>query len=124
MGANKAIAIMAIGAVLALTASPCLAQNASGSYLTGNALLERCSAATGSFDSGVCSGYVTGVVDAIETAQGVFGAKSKVCVPEQATIGQVRDIVKRFLDSHPAVRHMTASSLAWAAIQEAFPCSP
>jgi hypothetical protein len=66
-------------------------------------------------------GFITGIADA--------GAYSEVqgrsfCMPIGATEGQIRDIVKNWLEKYPEKRHLFAAGLVAQALQEAFPCSP
>jgi Rap1a immunity proteins len=60
-------------------------------------------------------GYVAGVADSYE----VLGV---VCVPSKVTLGQLQDVVLKYLDAHPEGRHNIAASLVLKALTEAFPC--
>jgi len=62
----------------------------------------------------VALGYVQGIVDAF--------SRTVVCVPEHVTAGQVRDLVKSFLETNPAIRHFSADSLALEAISRVWGC--
>jgi hypothetical protein len=44
------------------------------------------------------------------------------CLPEGVKPLQVADVVILWLRNHPENRHMSASSLAAAALKEKFPC--
>ena len=106
-----------VAAALAVSSLP-----ASANYLTGKDLYGDCSKPQGSFSQGFCSGYISGVVDAIEHYQVSKGAEKIVCVPKEASIGQVKEVVVRYLTQHPDERNNTASSLVWDAVRKAFPC--
>jgi hypothetical protein len=45
-----------------------------------------------------------------------------ICLPENATLGQITDVVCKYLKDNPTMRHFTASSLTDIALREAFPC--
>ena len=113
MSVRKAV----LAAAFAVSSSPALAN-----YLTGKDLYGDCSKPQGSFSQGFCSGYISGVVDAIEHYQVGKGAEKSVCVPKEASIGQVKEVVVRYLTQHPDERNYTASSLVWDAVRNAFPC--
>ncbi|WP_425475910.1 Rap1a/Tai family immunity protein [Mesorhizobium yinganensis] len=86
---------------------------AQAGFTDGNELNEDCSGGTkGSFRSGACIGYVAGVVDADE---GIGN-----CLPYGPKMGQIRDVVKQYLQDHPESRHYNASSLVVIAVREAF----
>ena len=106
-----------LAAALAISSSP-----ASANYLTGKDLYADCSKPQGSFSQGFCSGYISGVVDAIEYYQVSKGAEKSVCIPKEVSIGQVKEIVVRYLTQHLDQRNNTASSLVWDAVRNAFPC--
>lgn len=106
-----------LAAALAISSPPALAN-----YLTGKDLYADCSKPQGSFSQGFCSGYISGVVDAIEYYQVGKGAEKSVCLPKEASIGQVKEIVVRYLTQHPDQRNNTASSLVWDAVRNAYPC--
>jgi len=65
------------------------------------------------------SGYVIGVADTYKA----LGASLVVCLPRNATEGQVGDVVLKYLDDHPEERHHKAATLALTALTLAFPCS-
>lgn len=44
------------------------------------------------------------------------------CLPEGVTMGQIRDVVTRSLESNPEQRHEMASWLVMKALQKGFPC--
>lgn len=92
---------------------------------TGNELQTLCANAEvhdGSFNSGMCLGYVVGVVEMHKTATEVLHAKGMFCMPSGVTHGQATLVVKKYLGAHPEKLHFAASSLVPVALQEAFPC--
>ena len=59
------------------------------------------------------SGLVTGLMPLLNAAG---------CVPDGVTIGQVKDILKKYLKSNPSERHLHISVLFDGAMNEAFGC--
>lgn len=59
--------------------------------------------------------YVAGAAD---FAMGMH----MVCVPNRAQVGQLRDVVIKYLDEHPEHRHYSADSIVVTALREGFPC--
>jgi hypothetical protein len=77
-----------IGAMLVVACGgPVLAAN------DGNELLRWCLQPDGTFANGYCLGYISGIDDALEGG-------AAVCVPEEVTRGQVRDVVVRYLQAN------------------------
>lgn len=91
---------------------------------TGNRLFEDCRAAN-YFNRGYCGGYVTGIVDTIESLQsrGIL-PRDALCIPEESTKGQLVDVVLKYLEQNPERRHLEAGSLVPEALNRAFPCPP
>lgn len=61
------------------------------------------------------AGYVKGAVDSANG--GAF------CVPSGILVGQITDVVFRYLDTHPEQRHQSAHLLVITALKEKFPCA-
>jgi hypothetical protein len=92
-------------AVLALVCGPAQAQ-----FFSGNELYER-------LRDGRLSQvmfYVAGVHDAND--------KVLFCSPSDVTLGQALDVVKRYLETRPEQRHLSADFLASQAMRAAWPC--
>src|SRR5688500_17634980 len=64
------------------------------------------------FRAGNCVGYVWGVAGALDG--------SSFCLSKGVQQRQVIDVVKRWLDDHPEVRHFAASCLVAEALKEKF----
>lgn len=100
--------------VICLLSTPSFA-----SAMDGNGLLSECSDDEGSFSSGVCSGFVSGVAH-------VIGSNSingyTACFPENVSYGQLRRVAVNHLEKHPDLLHYSASSLVAEAFATAFPC--
>jgi hypothetical protein len=95
-----------------ILATALLAGSAHAEFLSGNELLSRING-TG-IDQALALGYVMGVFDVQHS--------SGVCPPGQVTAGQVRDIVKNYLERTPQNRHMTADVLTLVALGIVWPC--
>ena len=59
-------------------------------------------------------GYVIGIADAYSSDSLKF-----LCLTPSVTKGQINDVVKKYLESNPQVRHFSASSIVWNALSEA-----
>ena len=60
-------------------------------------------------------GYIAGVAD---TGRSIIH-----CMPANATLGQVRDMVKNYLDNTPAECHLTADILISRVLKIVWPCA-
>jgi hypothetical protein len=72
------------------------------------------------FESGFSYGYISAVSDSLYKSR---IAGFQMCLPKEVELGQLIDVVKIFLDTHPNLLHFTASSLVAKALQDAYPCS-
>jgi hypothetical protein len=97
----------------------CSSANA-GYYADGNTLYSKCATSENFGDKEYCLGYIAGTHDYIDGMQASSG--KTVCIPNQITIGQEVDVVSLYLKNNPKVRHLTAPSLIWMALKDAFPC--
>ncbi len=89
-------------------------------YADGNYLYSACTG-TSSGAEIACNNYIMGIVDALQMIGAAFGAPM-ICNKDVVT-KQLTDVVTNYLRAHPEVRHHSASSLAYAALEQAFPCS-
>ena len=101
----------------------------SAAKLDGSTLLRSCRTAVDqdgkaniqlssdeSFGFGFCLGLVRGIVE-------MSGAMKLICTPKEFDYTQMARIVVKRLEDHPETLHLSASPLAFTAIQEAFPCN-
>jgi Rap1a immunity proteins len=86
-------------------------------FESGNSLLEKCTTQQPSVAGSYCRGYIAGVADVL-TSQNA----NSMCLPEGATVGQLVDVVKKYLTEYPATRHYSGVSEIQVALQGAFPC--
>lgn len=85
---------------------------ASAQYVNGNGLLKDLRG--GSNDRMFALGYIAGVADAYD--EDVF------CLPPRTQLGQIRDIVTKFLEENPKERHNHAGVLVLVPLMESYPC--
>ncbi len=97
----------------------CLALVAGSSHAyfkDGNKLLAELNSNTGTnVLPAVGLGYITGVADAL------YGVTN--CPPENVTAGQMRDMVKNYLDNTPAIRHLPANQIVSHVLKSVWPCA-
>ena len=110
----------------------CTVTQARAGFLTGNVLLENCEmflrAALGTplktdsfINSGMCPGYIAGIVD-VEDAFVGWGRKEKAWCTPSTTHGQLVRVVTKYLQERPEKLHLNAGSLVANALILAFPC--
>ena len=80
------------------------------SYYSGNKLLEIAGT-----DKNAMANYVVGVHDALKI-------KELFCVPNKVTVGQMADVVVKYLTNNPENRQEQAHYLVRLALTEAWPC--
>ena len=95
---------------------------AEAAFNDGNWLYNQCEAGQNTVDFSFCLAYVTGATDAWVDAQVVSKTKY-FCLPKNGTVGQIVDVVRKYLRDHPETRQYAADSEIEAAIQTAFPCN-
>jgi hypothetical protein len=87
-------------------------------YETGNDWLQECTSASAG-RSTRCLTFVLAIVH--------MNAQPEVstffCGPKEATIGQARDVIVKYLRDHPERRHLLFARLAIDAMRQAFPCA-
>jgi len=108
--------------ILALCAGPVGAQSL---FLDGNDLYSLCTVDTNELKE--CWGYTAGVADSLTYTAGyarTHGAETiaEVCIPGGVPQRQIADIVVKFLEERPDLRHAGAANLVHTALYDAFPC--
>jgi Rap1a immunity proteins len=127
--------ILIAGAVLLMAGAADGAEEAGeDASKTGNRLLEVCPApeATETTETLMCAAFIGGVVRgwtyglvaaSEETRAPSTGSLARaICPPAHFTSRQMIDIVLRFLESRPELRHHDAVLLIVTALQNAWPC--
>jgi hypothetical protein len=117
------LGIALVGAIfLVLIHNPRSRAEIAPGFESGNALKAVCEATT-SYERAECFGYIEAIWDAMAARNSINGFK--ICRPTSETgitVGQIRDVVLMFLNSHPEVRHNNAAGLVAGAFNAAFPC--
>lgn len=80
-------------------------------FIDGNKLLEMMRG--NNTESGIAIGYVIGATDAL--------TGSVTCPPDSVSAGQVRDIIRKFLEANPEHRNNSADVIIGAVLQRAWP---
>lgn len=95
-----------------ITISLATAGAAHAEFLDGNKLLDMLRGDV--VASSMALGYITGVADSVDG--------SVYCPPGNVTTGQLRDMVRNFLERQPQFRAATGDTIVRAVAQAAFPC--
>jgi hypothetical protein len=69
---------------------------------------------------GMCWGMIGGI--RFFAASSTYRTKSSVCIPEEATLGQMLSVIVRYMRNNPQNLHENFMYLAMAAVQGAWPC--
>jgi len=84
-------------------------------FTTGKTLLTNCE-----YDNKVgCMAFIAGVSDA---SQGKTYEGYRYCMPDNASLGQLVNIVTKHLNNQPKDLHLAAYTLVQRAFALAFPC--
>jgi hypothetical protein len=87
---------------------------------TGNNFLAACETPKDEPTNFACRYYVFGVADGIAFTQP--SDKPVYCLDSHATMAQERNIVIRFMQTHPERTHIATAALISEALRDAFPC--
>lgn len=99
---------LAIGG-LAMLSAGLSSVHAQKHFLTGNNLLSHCRA-----NKNAAILYLQGIADGAALIKDGY-----MCLPSGATDVQFTDLVCKYLNDNPSLRHESASSIAWIATVEA-----
>lgn len=78
-----------------------------------------------SHDAGLCYGFVMGVVDAFYfQGEPIFRTflGGSICLPEKTNARSLTEIVARFVDQNPELRHLAPVELVLRALAHSYPC--
>jgi hypothetical protein len=81
----------------------------------GNQLLIDIKAPSSFFRNGASFGYVIGIADNLTV-------QNEICFPDGVTHGQMVDVVQKYIEENPAIRHLHRLILVRASLIFAFPC--
>lgn len=82
-------------------------------FRSGNKLLSQMNGTQS--EQMVSLGYVMGVADALHGAT--------TCPPENMTAGQAYDMVKKYLEDNPSVRHLAGDAIVNRVLSSVWPCA-
>ena len=101
----------------------------SSSAMSGSQLNTLCHGAEGGVYQAYCAGYIRGSMDGLESMRAVHmmyapeGPRIQgFCIPGATVLGDIVDVVKKFLNDNPQDRGDPASLLVNHALITAFPC--
>ena len=119
---TRAIFLTATFTVLLVAPSVSSARTVPG-FVDGNLLYEKCSATGENLNyfikDSYCRAFILGAWDAAQIENSANGSTN--CLPENVTVGQLQDIVTKYLRENPEKRAKQAASLVIAAVESAFP---
>lgn len=108
-----------VAAIVAVTTLSIVAPLHASSYYSGYELLARCD------DNRqlACIGYIAGVSDLTNALIATGALPRGLCIPDNASAGQLELVVVQYLRSRPQNLHYEASLLVKNALEAAFPCA-
>ena len=89
-----------------------------GGYYDGNDLLAMCQ----KDDQTACLAYIAGASDMVGARNFTDLRPPVTCEPENANLGQLKEILVLWLEQNPSRRNVAATVNYMAAMYEAFPC--
>jgi Rap1a immunity proteins len=94
-------------------------------FITGNDLLRKCQSST-PVDRTFCMGYIIGAFDTVSALESMedktYWKFPSVCIPNGADVGQIGDVVMKYLVEHPERRDQRAAPIIVAALLETWKC--
>jgi hypothetical protein len=79
---------------------------------------------------GVSEGLIVGYLEGLvafgpnPNPRALRAASPVGCVPDKVSVGQMGDVVQKYLNDNPAERHKHSTELVSTAMRRAFPCKP
>ena len=110
-----------IGALIAAALVLIPTQVKASTSNTGNQYMSYCKPDNSHGEEMWCLGY-TQAIDHTATMLSLMVGKEYFCPNGSYTVGQTRDIIRRYLYIYPAKRSDVMMSIYIDAMQEAFPC--
>ena len=96
-----------------------VSQSAPQSNMGGKTLMTFCGGKT-DVDSGVCSGYIIAIAEAMSAGQAVYGQKA--CGHEGIKAQQLSELVRMDISEHSEVQAMKAGPMVASVMAKSFPC--
>ena len=79
--------------------------------VTGNTLADICQKTSG-YDYGVCLGFINGVA----------ALQHSACIPDGVKFGQLKDVVLKYIQENPEIRHKPATGIITKALKQVWVC--
>jgi len=117
----RAFALLAAAAWIALSGPAWGQTDSSGTFKTGDELFDACTSADDA-EITQCDWYLMGVHDAIVLHQDLQWVETAICVPEDTTTDQLRNVVVDYLRSSDQLSY-TAVSMVYNALDARYACS-
>lgn len=92
----------------------CATTMAHASFIDGNKL-HKYLISNSDIENTHAWGYIAAIGDAFNG--------STHCIPEGVSVGQLRDVVKKFLTDTPEVRHRPADVIVYVILKNTYPCA-
>lgn len=90
--------------------------NVEAAYLSGNKLKAHLDDSS-YYDQAFAMAYIVGATDVLEDEDYKY-----VCIADGVTQGQLKDVVKKYLDENPESLHQEAYVLVYLALSKVWPC--
>jgi hypothetical protein len=121
-------ALLTVGILTSASGAPSQTRQSTDNA-TGNDFYSLCTS-TDAFNRVRCVSLLEGFVSGNRIAYWEVGRRAKMngdrlrsfCLPDEATTGQIRDVVVSFLRDVPQARHMPSAALIHTSLERAFPC--
>jgi hypothetical protein len=104
-----------------LFSAPALSQTPA--FQTGDEVLATCSSREPT-DQSRCFAFLTGVLRGITAMVWQGSPWPNICVPANATTGQLRDLIVSQLQDLREIRHQPSGNLILTILQNVYPCTP
>jgi hypothetical protein len=112
--------LVILAVALSVTRSGAQIQNLSGNNLYRFCTADASDASLAWGSASLCMGCITAIRDIMADGNPLFGKTA--CIPATVDMGQMVDIVKNEIHSHPERRHLSAVILVSRAFADDFPC--
>ena len=121
MRRSRTMAMVVIGVLL--VAWPAMAQRPQP-WTTAQRLLQDCAEPLGFLRSNSCVDYIEGIKDLLNYLRANDVSSIRLpCTPPNITLGQMRDVILKFLRDNPQYEHINGAPAVYAALIAAFPCA-
>lgn len=74
-------------------------------------------------DSGICTGYLAGVLNGVQATQHILKINPVFCKPKNVRMGMLQKLIIKHLHDNPNLLHKHSSFLVIQAVRLAYPCN-